>query len=257
MTNGTPIIPLTTGEWAEPTTEFVGICRVSKFQTTDESKGKDGRTFTESRGLPRAARQWHVEVERFDAIYDLPDGQNAPVTVYMTIDLERFSDGTLSPVPRGDNKATFTVDKWSEAGMRLGVKPEVAEGVIAHYTLLRTKMFRGAAAKDILYPTKILPKDYKYEGDIRHFEVKGDQSLADVAAESETSVAAVPEVDVAALLVEAKLNPDDEAAVLAFVKAHPELPAETKVGVTTGELVDSLIEAGAIKRSDDGILTAV
>lgn len=257
MPDEAPIIPLDTSEWAEPTTEFVGKVTKSEFRTTDDATGKDGRTFTETRGLPRAIRTWHVEVERFDALFDLPDGENAPVTAYMTVDLERLTDGTISPVARGQNKATFVTDKWAEAGLRLGVSPEKAVGVNAEFTLLRTKMFSGMAAKDILYPTKILPQDFKYEGDVRHFQVKGDQSLADFAEEAQPTAAAEPtaEVDVASLLV--GLNADDPKAVNAFIKEHPEIAGDVRVDIVTGDYVEALIKDGKLKKSKAGVLAAV
>jgi len=236
-----PLVPLDTAQWQEPTLEFVGEVKVCEFRTTDDAKGRDGRTFTETRGLPRPGRTWHVEVDRLDAVYDLEDGTNAPVRVYMTVDLERLIDGVMSPVTRGDNKPTFTIDQWSKAGIRLMPDPTRVVGVRAEFTLARTKMFRGAAAKDVLYPTKILAKDFQFAGEVRHFQVKAKATptnLDDYATASPTLESSG--VDVAALVRSEGLDLADRTAVQAFIKSHPELPAEDKVALATGEFVEAV-----------------
>ena len=242
MTNDVPIVPLDTSKWEEPVTDFFGVVTKSEYRTTDDAKGQDGRTFTESRGLPRPGRTWHVEIQRLDAIYDLADGTTAPVTVYMTVDLERLSNGRMISVPFGDNKPTFTVDKWNESGLRLAPAPGAVIGKKAQFRLERTHKFGGMTAKDIVYPTKLLPDGYQYTSEVTRFQVKEKTSLEQAAEAVEASTGPA-EVDVPSLLVGTE-NTDE--GIQAFVKAHPDLPGDVKVALLTEGLADQYISDGAL-----------
>lgn len=245
--NEVPIVPLDTSKWEEPIIDFFGVVRKSEYRTTDDAKGKDGRTFTETRGLPRPGRTWHVEIERLDAIYDLPDGATAPVTVYMTVDLERLSNGRMVPVPYGDNKPTFTVDKWNEAGLRLAPTPGAVIGKKAQFRLERTHKFGSMVAKDIVYPTKLLPDGYEFTGEVSRFQVRERTSLEQAAEAVEASTAPIEVVDIPALLV--GVESTDEG-IQAFVKAHPDLPGDVKVALLTEDLVGQYIADGTLVVKD-------
>ena len=241
-----PEVVLDADQWEDPTVEFFGTITKCEFRTSDDAKAKDGRTFTEIRELPRAIRTWHVEVERMDAVYDLPDGESAPVTVYMTIDLERLVQGKLVPLTmsRGDNKPTYTVGKWKDNGFLPGRDPGSLVGRKAQFKLERTHKFSGMMAKDILYPIKALPEGFTYDGDISRFTVKERPgSLEQSAAEVEGTAAEAAEFDIK-VLVGLPVEPGPE--VFAFVKDH-DLPDDVKTGLVTGEYQANLIEEGKMK----------
>jgi len=238
-----PEVVLDADQWEDPTVEFFGTITKCEFRTSDDAKAKDGRTFTEIRGYPRAVRTWHVEVERMDAVYDLPDGESAPVTVYMTIDLERLVNQRLVPLTmsRGDNKPTYTVGKWKDNGFLPGRDPESLVGRKAQFKLERTHKFSGMMAKDILYPIKALPEGFVFDGEVSRFTVKERPgSLEQSAAEVEGTEAAT-EFDIGTL-VGLPVEPGPE--VYEFVKDYTDLPDDVKAGLVTGELQAALIEDG-------------
>lgn len=242
-----PDILLDPSKWTEPTEQFFGKVVTCKLGTTDDAKDKEGRTFTELRGLPRAIRTWHVVIERLDAVYDLEDGRTAPVHVYMTIDLERYVDGKFIPatINKGNNKATFTVTKWSDAGLRLAPKPEANEGKLCEFERLRSKMFGTMAAKDITYPLTILPENFEFKGDVRHFKPKAvslDDAAANVEAESQAAGAVAPydEDELVALLVGVAA---DDVAALTQSKAYEYVTGDAKVKLIDGDLQKGLIAA--------------
>ena len=245
--NEVPIIPLDSSKWEEPVTDFFGEVVKSEYRTTDDAKGHDGRTFTESRGLPRPGRSWHVEIKRLDAVYDLADGTTAPVTVYMDIDLERLVNGRMVPVPPGNNKPTFVIDRWNKAGLVLAPKPEAAIGKKAQFRTERTHDFGGPQrAKSLTYPLKLLPDGYEFAGDVIRFQVKEKTSLEQAAELVEGSTAPaeqVAEVDVPSLLVGTE---NTSADLQAFVAAHPDLSAEIKIALLTEDLVGQYVSDGVL-----------
>lgn len=256
--NEIPFIPLDTSQWTEPTRRFLGKLTMCRYGTTDDAKGKDGRTFTETRGLPRPTRTFRVEVERLDAIYDLPTGDHAPVMAYLTLDLEKkLKDGRIVPLSiggKGDNKPTFTLIKWATAGVSLAPDPSVNEGLIAEWEELPSKLFGGMAAKGILYPVKLLPKDYKFDGEVQHFEVKREQTadLDQMAAEAtavDSAAATFDDDELAAMLVG---TTDETETTGPFVKAHGELPADIKLGIVTGDVQTRLVADGKLVKGKDG-----
>lgn len=256
MTNESvlPDILLDPEKWTEPTEQFFGKVIECGFGTTDDSKGKDGRTFTETRGLPRAIRTWRTVIERLDAVYDLEDGTTAPVHVYMTIDLERYVDGKFIPISisKGANKATFTVTKWNSAGARLAPDPTKNVGKIFEFERLRSKLFGTVAAKDITYPLKALPDNFVYQGDVRHFQPKAaslDDAAASVEAVSEaaSTAAAFDEDELVNLLVGVTA---DDVAALTTSKAYEYVTGEPRVKLIDGDLQKGLIAAGKLVVAD-------
>ena len=241
-----PEVVLDADQWEDPTVEFFGTITKCEFRTSDDAKAKDGRTFTEIRDLPRAIRTWHVEVERMDAVYDLPDGESAPVTVYMTIDLERLVNGKLVPLTmsRGDNKPTYTVGKWKDNGFLPGRDPGSLVGRKAQFKLERTHKFSGMMAKDILYPIKALPEGFVFDGEVSRFTVKERPGSLEQSAAEVEGTAASAEFDISTL---AGLPIEPGSEVYEFVKDHTDLPDDVKSGLVTGELQAALIEDGKMK----------
>lgn len=248
-----PIIPVDSSQWEEPVHEFPGVITVCKFLTTDDAKGKDGRTFTETRGLPRPGRTWHVEVERLDAIRDMLDGTTSPITAFMTIDMERLGEGGMRPVLRGDNKVTYVSDKWAQANFRVGVKPESLVGKRAQFKQERTHKFGSgdfAPAKDLLYPLRELPADWKFTGDVLRFKQRAQEQTLEEAAGEVTSSGSdsTGEWDVSVLVgLPAK---HDLAVYGPFIQEHSDLPGDMKIGLVGPDLVDGLVKEGKLKVED-------
>ena len=244
-------IPLDPGAWTEPTETFVGKLVTCARSDTDQSRGKDGRTFTESRGYPRALRTFKVVIERADAVWDNTDGTTSPAKEYMELNLEKFVDGRFIPMnlSKGNNKPTFTLEMWKKAGVSLAPDPTVNEGHYYVFTKLRSKMFGTVAAKGIIYPTQKLPDDYAYKGDIRHI-ASNTASLDDAASAVEAgsteaaTAATFDEGELAALLVGVKV--DDTAAITAFIGEHKELPANVRLELVDGDIQKRLVEAGTL-----------
>jgi hypothetical protein len=244
-----PDIGLDPSKWTEPTEQFFGKIIECGFGSTDDSKGKDGRTFTESRGLPRPIKTFRAVIERLDAVYDLDDGTSAPVHVYLSLDLERYVDGKFIPanLNKGSNKATFTLTKWNENGVRLAPDPTVNVGKICEFERLRSKLFGNVAAKDITYPLNTLPDNYVFTGEMRHFKPKSS-SLDDAAASVEASTpaavaAAYDEDELVALLVDVVA---DDVAALTQSKAFEYVSGEARVKLVDGDLQKGLVAAGKL-----------
>ncbi len=245
-----PNIVLDPTQWTEPSEQFFGKIIECGFGTTDDSKGRDGKTFTEFRELPRPIRTWRVVIERLDAVYDLDDGTTPPVHVYMTIDLERYVDGKFIPVSisKGANKATFTVTKWTEAGVRLAPDPTKNVGKICEFERLRSKMFGSVAAKDITYPLKVLPENFVFQGDIRHFKPKAislDEAAATVETEAQAASAAatIDEDELATLLVGVLV---DDIPALTASKAYEAVTGDARVKLIDGNFQKELLAAGKL-----------
>lgn len=244
-------VPLDPGAWTEPEEKFIARLAECRRSTTDESHGKDGRTFTEARQLPRPLQQFRVVWERLDAVWENADGTVSPVKVYMTLDLEKFVDGRVisMALSKGNNKATYTLEMWKKAGVRLAPDPTVNEGCIFEVTRLRSKLFGTVSAKDITYPIQKFPEGYVYKGDIRRIQSQAtslDDAAAGVEATVQTSsqAASFDEDELAALL--AGVPAEDTAALTAFVGTHKEIPADMRLALIDGAPQKALIEAGKL-----------
>jgi len=257
-------VPLDPSKWTEPTEEFPAKLVECRRGTTDDAHGKDGRTFTEARGLPRPSQTFRVTWERLDAVWDNEDGSTSPVKVYLALDLEKYVDGRFISLAlsKGNNKPTFTLDQWKKcSGISLAPDPTVNEGGIYMVTRLRSKMFGSVAAKDISYPTAKLPDDYVYKGDVRHIKSQAtslDDAAASVEAESDTAAkaASFDEDELAGLL--AGVKADDAAAMTAFISTHKEIPANIRLELVDGGPQKALVEAGKLAVSEeDGLYVLI
>lgn len=256
MTQEVPIIPVDSSQWEEPVNEFPATITVCDFRTTNDARGKDGRTFTETRGYPRAGRTWHVEAQRLDAVRDMLDGTTSPVTAFMTVDMEHMVNGQMKPVMRGDNKVTYISDRWGTAGMRVGITPETLVGKNAWFKQERTHKFGSgdfAPAKDLLYPLRILPEDYKFDGEIIRFKQRAqEQSLEEAAEEVAAAPVQTGEMDVSVLV---GLPAEHDLAVYGtFIKEHSELPDSLKVKLVGPDLVEGLVKEGKLKVKDGKLI---
>ena len=259
----TPTISLDPTKWVEPKETFIARLAVCQYSDTDQSKTSPANgevTFTEYLGLPRPKRQWRVVWERLDAVFVNKDtGERTPVKRYMTIDLERYDEKTRtwSAVPKGNNKAFFTINKWSEKKVLLHPKPEANEGMVMEVEFLRSKMFGGNTAKDIGYPVRVLAlpgQAFEYRGEVEEIEFDPSKhadsgagagvSLDDAAAAQGGSAGTSgggksstwSEDEVKAALEEAGVDGTDEEAVGAFVKANKaKLQAAVKVSLIGGD----------------------
>jgi hypothetical protein len=145
--------------WETPKEEFVGVIRVSRMGTTDDSKTKDGETFTEFFNLPRPATTFRLVVQRLDAVYKNKETEElSPILRFQDLQLERLNERTqkMEAVKQGDNKNTFILGKFPEAKLKLGTNPEQVEGAVCTFVREGTHKFGGNMAKNLLYPKKLL-----------------------------------------------------------------------------------------------------
>jgi len=193
-----PMIPLDPTKWVEPEERVIAKIVECRYTDTDQAKTKEGVTFTDYQNLPRPKRQWKVVIEMYDRVYKSSvDGAISPVKRYMTIDLERYDEKKREWVPmaKGNNKAFFTIEKWSAKKLLLHPDPTKWEGAVCEFVYLRSKMFGGGnAAKDILYPERLLAmpgQEYEYRGEVTEIEYtpKDDDSVGSLE-DSATAMAA-------------------------------------------------------------------
>lgn len=260
-----PMIPLDPTKWVEPEEKFIGRIVECQYTDTDQSKTKEGVTFTEYQNLPRAKRQWKVVVELFDRVYKSSvDGALSPVRRYMTIDLERYDEKKREWVPmaKGNNKAYFTIEKWTAKKLLLHPDPKKWEGAVCEFIYYRSKMFGGGnAAKDIIVPDRLLAMpgvEYEYRGEVTEIEYtpKDDDSVgslddsamamaagsAGAGAASKPAAEMLSEDDIRSKLAELGVTEtpaedSDEAAALAkFLKDNKaSIPASVKTALVTGD----------------------
>ena len=261
--NGIPFIPLDPTKWAEPKETFFGKLVICHYETTDDAKDKDGRTFTEVRNWPRPGQVWKVQVQRLDAVFvNKVTGEESPITRYQSIDLERYDERKreMVAVMQGNNKANFVIGKWLEAKVPLAPDPSKNQGMIAEWEFLRSKSFGGNIAKNMLYPIKVLAlpgKDFEFRGDVERVEfdpARNEGDLEGIAQAIDNSNAPTPsakgsgsgmldEAGIDALLV--GLVADDEDALMKVVGDHKSsIPSEHKKALLGGEYLEKALEAG-------------
>lgn len=266
--NTVPDIPLDPTKWEIPTQRFFGRINVCRKVTTDDIKDKEGNTFTELRQWPSPGKVFQVEIERHDAVYQLPDGTTAPVKRYLSLDLHRFNEREhkVVPVAPGDNKVTFTLTKWIAAKIQLEPTPEKNEGLDCEFEFIPTKMFRGNAAKNILYPIKVMPKGWTYEGEVEVFQVK--EQIQDLAEDSGTPATDISvssnghgptqemtEADLIALFD--GLKADDEDAMVELMAANKgRLSTAQRLEIMGGDVTKRFIDDGKLAVVD-GVYQAV
>lgn len=174
-------ISLDPGQWEEAFEDFPGRIEVVEHRLSASE-------YNEAAHFPRPIQQFHIVVERLDAVYALADGTEAPVKVYGGCDLEKKNrSGDIVPVAPGENKATFMLGKYAEAKVRLSTNPEELTkltGVICMWRRYRTKTMGGMQAKNVLHPLQVLAVDYKFAGEVQRFAVsaqQGGESLEEAA----------------------------------------------------------------------------
>lgn len=145
--------------WETPKEEFIGVIRVSRYSDTDQSKTKDGQTFTEFYNLPRAAVTYRLVVQRLDAVYKNKETEErSPMLRFQDLQLERYDERAkqMKFVTQGDNKNTYILGKFPEAKLRISPDPALAEGAVCKFVREGTHKFGGNTAKNLLYPVKVL-----------------------------------------------------------------------------------------------------
>jgi len=165
-------ISLDPGQWEEAFEDFPGRIEVVEHRLSASE-------YNEAAHFPRPIQQFHIVVERLDAVYALADGTEAPVKVYGGCDLEKKDrSGDIVKVAPGDNKATKMLSKFAEAKVRLSTNPEELAkltGLICVWRRYRTLTVGGMQAKNVLYPLQVLAVDYKFAGEIQRFAVSAQQ----------------------------------------------------------------------------------
>lgn len=135
--------------------------------------------------------QWDFQLERQDAEYALLDGTRAPVIVYASCDLEKYSKDragqyTLSTVMKGKSKEAQMINAWTKAAGNLLPDPSRLVGQFWEIELYRQKeMSGGFFAKNVVLPKQALPPTYQFTGTKLVFQ----QKAKDAAAEAETTTA--------------------------------------------------------------------
>lgn len=263
MPGNAPNIPLDPSQWETPKSRGIAIIEVCQYETTDDSKTKEGVTFTDFFQLPRPAQTWHVVLKRLDAVYvnKVTGEKTYEVKRYQTLQLERY-DATKKvwrPQTAGDNKNNYIIERWLKAGIRLQ-DPTLAVGMVIEYEVEMTHKFNGNIAKNLLYPLKVLARPgetYDYRGEVEEFEFdpnREDATSLDQAAEEVTSTetsgakgkAASTKLDkqaVLALIV--GMDPEDGDAIGNMVGEHKaELEGPMRTALVSGVFVEEAVEAG-------------
>lgn len=260
-------IPLDPSKWETPKQRGIGRIVVCRYQTTDDSKTRDGVTFTEFYGYPRPAQTWHVQIERLDGVYvNKVTGEKSPMSRYQTLQLERYDAErkTWRPQTQGDNKNQYIIERWMKAGCRLA-DPEELEGTVIEYEIEMTHKFNGNIAKNLLYPLKVLARPgqaYEFRGEVEEFEFDPDREGAtslDQAAEevSQTQTrqsggakAKLDEATIVGMLV--GVSATDEDAIGEFVGAHKaEIDSPTRTALVSGLFVEKALTDGKLVVVDD------
>jgi hypothetical protein len=279
-----PLIPLDPTRWAEPKQKFIGRLTRCEYSDTDHAKSREGETFTEMRGWPRAGQTWEVAVERIDAqfvdkntneVMKNDDGSIARPHRYQTIDLERYDERTraMKPITSGNNKANFVIGEWVKAKVRLNPNPAANVGMIAEFEVMFSKSFGGGQpAKNLLYPVKVLAMPgtpYEYRGDVENVQIdpesrgggsgggagisldnaaEGIEAGSNGASAPKAAAKTIGEAAVLELLV--GLAPDADFSD--FLAEHKgELDGPVRVGLVGGTYVPAMMEAGKLVIVDD------
>ena len=261
-------ISLDPTKWAEPKESLIGRIVKCEYSDTDQAKSRDGETFTEMRGWPRAGQTWVVEVERLDAVYvNSETGEKSPIKRYLSVDLERYDEKAtppqMKPVTQGNNKAQFLLGKWNDK-LKLAPDPTKNVGAVCEFELLRSKNFGGPQpAKNLLYPLKVLARpdqgaDFVFHGEVQEISFDPSrnegESLEDAAASQETEKpkAKSEQMDEEAVFnALVGIDPEDEDALTKFVTSNKaNIPSAIKTALIAGDFIQAAIEAGSLKVED-------
>ncbi len=271
--------------WVEPKESFPGQVLVSAYRWSDPKylDGVVNRIVKDSAGNEQARSpeqvlemlaavnpqhipqipQWDLRVKRLDTILHLPDGSKADAVRYGGYDLVKWSnrDATFVQINLNYGKEAFIGGQWKKiAGTT--EPPSVLEGKFFDFDFYPNKKFGGAMpAKRVLVPTRVLPPNFTFSGEVNTIVVpdRGD------AGEAEALEAAAPGVTtltgdaadaaLCAFLIANQCDTSNSAGIL--TELPPELRSPDILGgVASGETVKRLESEGKIAIAADGKVTA-
>ena len=247
--------------WAEPKETFPGTVIVSTKRECDPKYMEPNQFRTVP--LPRPVWQWHLEVERLDARYQLPDGSQAPVIIYGGFDLERWNDRTrqIEPINTRSNKEALISDAW--VNIFGSVEPaESLTGKIAMFDYYQSKRIGRNIARRILLPVGALEPTYEFTGEVQMFVVARTEdtvtTAGDNGAGSSNQTANLTDEAVYASLPQL-LDGLNRTNPSLLIKALPAMYRTGKVtnGLITGTLLTELEADEKITIDTDNIIKAL
>ena len=248
--------------WEELKETFPGKVVESVYQAPNE-KYRAATSFRPEipEELPNGTKiiQWSCIVERLDARFINPEGEEFPVRRFVTVDSHKWNakKKLWTPMSRAFKKETYITATWKRAFGQIQ-PPSVLIGKIALFDLYRDKDFGGQfTARNVLVPVQVLAPDYAYDGDVQLIQTRGEGERAgegEQSAPSSTNNLLSDEEAIEALIP--ILIGKEKASVATILSSLPsEIRTSTVMtGVATGSLIDTLEAEGKIKVDDSGVI---
>ncbi len=247
--------------WEELKETFPGKVVESTYQVPNE-KYRAATSFRPEipEELPNGTKiiQWSCVVERLDAVFVNPEGEQNPVRRYVTVDSHKWNPRkrVWAPMSRAFKKETYITSTWKKVFGQIQ-PPEILVGKIALFDLYRDKDFGGQyTARNVLVPVQVLSPDYTYDGDVQLIQTRGEGERTEGEGQTAPSSNNLLSDEEAIEALIPLLIGKEKASVATILSSLPsEIRTSTVMtGVATGSLIDTLEAEGKIKVDGDGLI---